>query len=49
MNKLKQLFFIGLAFLMPTMVFAQEIPLNQTWKYTSDLPTHDGSDYSRCR
>ena len=23
MNKLKQLFFIGLAFLMPTMVFAQ--------------------------
>lgn len=41
MNKLKQLFFIGLAFLMPTMVFAQEIPLNQTWKYTSDLPTHD--------
>lgn len=47
MNKLKQFFFIGLAFLMPTMVFAQEIPLNQTWKYTSDLPIHEvGTDGS---
>ena len=47
MNKLKQLFFIGLAFLMPTMVFAQSgaPTLTQDWKNTSGLPVQSTASY----
>ena len=47
MNKLKQLFFIGLTFLMPTMVFAQSgaPTLTQDWKNTSGLPVQGTASY----
>ncbi|MGM9856701.1 MAG: hypothetical protein ACI30Y_02730 [Candidatus Limisoma sp.] len=47
MNKLKQIFFIGLAFLMPTMVFAQSgaPTLTQDWKNTSGLPVQGTASY----
>lgn len=47
MNKLKQIFFIGLAFLMPTMVFAQSgaPTLTQDWKNTSGLPVQSTASY----
>ncbi len=47
MNKLKQIFFIGLAFLMTTMVFAQSgaPTLTQDWKNTSGLPVQSTASY----
>ena len=47
MNKLKQLFFIGLTFLMPTMIFAQSgaPTLTQDWKNTSGLPVQGTASY----
>ena len=47
MNKLKQLFFIGLAIIMPTMVFAQSgaPTLTQDWKNTSGLPVQGTASY----